>query len=98
MYEIANLMNERPIGKKSLDVEDGTYLCPNDMLLGRATARIPNGTYDFSSNLVKRHKFFQSIIDGFWVKWARYYFHSLIIRQKWHAERQNLSDGDIVMI
>ena len=71
MYEIANLMNERPIGKKSLDVEDGTYLCPNDMLLGRATSKIPSGTYDFSSSLVKRHKFVQSIIDAFWIKWTR---------------------------
>jgi hypothetical protein len=39
-YEIANLMNERPIGKVSPDPDDGKYLCPNDLLLGRATARI----------------------------------------------------------
>ena len=98
MYEIANLMNERPIGKKSLDVEDGTYLCPNDMLLGRATSKIPSGTYDFSSSLVKRHKFVQSIIDAFWIKWTRYYFYSLIIRQKWHVDRRNLRVGDVVII
>lgn len=28
-YEAANLVNERP--------DDGSYLCPNDLLLGRAT-------------------------------------------------------------
>ncbi|XP_068233730.1 uncharacterized protein [Palaemon carinicauda] len=39
-FEIANLMNERPIGiKPGMDVELGTYLCPNDLLLGRANKR-----------------------------------------------------------
>ena len=32
-YECANLINERPIGKTNLDLSDGEYLCPNDILL-----------------------------------------------------------------
>ena len=41
VYECAELGNERPIGKMNLDINDGSYLCPNDLILGRATARIP---------------------------------------------------------
>ena len=32
--EVANLMNQRPIGRIPSDLDDGSYLCPNDMLLG----------------------------------------------------------------
>ena len=36
-FEAANLVNERPIGRHPTSPDDGTYLCPNDLLLGRAT-------------------------------------------------------------
>ena len=42
-YESAELLNERPIGKHPTSPEDNTYLCPNDLLLGRATSRVPGG-------------------------------------------------------
>ena len=35
-FEAASLVNERPIGRHSTSPEDGTYLCPNDLLLGRS--------------------------------------------------------------
>lgn len=46
LFEIGNLLNERPIGTKNCDPVEGTYLCPNDLLLGRASSRVPgeNGT------------------------------------------------------
>ncbi len=31
-FEVANLMNERPIGRHPTSPEDGAYLCPNDIL------------------------------------------------------------------
>ena len=40
LFEVANLLNERPIGiKPGQDIELGTYLCPNDLLLGRANVK-----------------------------------------------------------
>ena len=41
LLEIANLLNQRPIGHIPNDPDDGAYLCPNDMLLGRATLEVP---------------------------------------------------------
>ena len=98
MYECAELGNERPIGKTNLDIDDGSYLCPNDLLLGRATKRIPGGPFDEASNLAKRYMFVQQIVDAFWTKWTRFYFPSLIVRQKWHVEHRNLCIGDIVLV
>ena len=98
MYEAANLVNERPIGKTNMDIDDGSYLCPNDLLLGRATSKIQAGPFDTKANAIKRFQFVQKIVDAFWIKWTRYYFPSLIIRGKWHTERRNLCVGDIVLI
>ena len=39
--EIGNLVNQRPIGRVPNDPDDGKYLCPNDMFLGRPTSEVP---------------------------------------------------------
>ena len=41
LLEIANLLNQNPIGRIPNGPDDGAYLCPNDMLLGRATLEVP---------------------------------------------------------
>lgn len=98
LFEIANLECERPIGKQSNDINDGSYLCPNDMLLGRASSRVPSEQFSESCTFKKRHEFIQSMVNAFWVKWNRFYFPTLLIQQKWHTERRNLQVGDIVII
>ena len=98
VYEIANLLNERPIGKQSSDISDGTYLCPNDLLLGRACARIPSGPFTYNVNSKRRFAFVQKLVDAFWVKMNRFYFPSLIVQQKWHTEKRNVCKGDIVIL
>ncbi|XP_068675376.1 uncharacterized protein [Montipora foliosa] len=56
LLEVANLMNQRPIGRVPNDLDDGSYLCPNEMLLGRATSMVPKdrserpGTHSIESN------------------------------------------------
>ena len=37
LLEAGNLVNQRPTGRIPNDPDDGAYLCPNDILLGRAT-------------------------------------------------------------
>ena len=98
LFESANLLNERPIGTKTTDPNEGSYLCPNDIILGRATSQIPAGSFEESCDTRKRWIFVQQIINTFWKKWQRDYFHTLLIRQKWHTATRNLSVGDIVMV
>ena len=46
LLEVANLMmNQRPIGKIPDDPDDISYLCPNGMLLGRASSEVPQGPF-----------------------------------------------------
>ncbi|XP_068712242.1 uncharacterized protein [Montipora foliosa] len=84
-YEVANLVNERPIGRHPTSPDDGSYLCPNDLLLGRSTTRVPSGPFKESTTPKRRFEFIQHIRDGFWKKWTRTYFPDLIVRQKWHT-------------
>ena len=88
LFGIANLMNERPIGTKpGFSLEMGTYLCPNDLLLGRSSGYCPNGMYEANGDHKRRLEFIQKIVDSFWRKWQRDYFPSMLIRQKWHTTR-----------
>ena len=97
-YEVANLVNERPIGRHPTSPEDGTYLSSNDLLLGRSSSRIPSGPFKEHLTLRQRFEFVQSIINRFWKKWISDYFPSLIIRQKWHTATRNVRVGDIVLV
>ena len=98
-YEIANLLNERPIGiKPGNDLSLGSYLCPNDLILGRNNIRVPHGIFDDSDNIVKRYQFINQVVNSFWKKWQRDFFPTLIIRQKWHVKRRNVRVGDIVLV
>ena len=78
-YEVANLINERPIGRQPKEPDDGSYLSPNHLLLGRATPRIPSGPFRETSNVNKQHEFVQKIVDAFWKRWIRDYYPSLLI-------------------
>ena len=96
-FEAANLVHERPIGRHPTTLEEGTYLCPNDLILGRTTVRVPAGSLNETSSTKHRLKFIQDIVNAFWKKWTRDYFHYLIIQQKWHIAQRNLQVGDIVI-
>ena len=98
LYETANIVNERPIGTTPKTIEDGSYLCPNDILLGRSSNKVPCGEFKQTLNSRKRIYFVQRLVDGFWKKWTSSYFPSLLERKKWHHLKRNLKPGDVVLI
>ena len=98
LFEVSNLLNERPIGTKTSDPNEGSYLCPNDIILGRATPRILPTVWDDTCDARKRWVLVQQIVNTFWKKWQRDYFHTLLIRQKWHTSTRNVAVGDIVLV
>ena len=96
LLESANLVNQRPIGRAPNDPDDGSYLCPNDVLLGRATSEVPQGPSKPTGNPRDQVEFVLRLLDSFWKWWILDAFPVLVIRQKWQAERQNLTVGDVV--
>ena len=97
-YKAASFVNERPIGRHPTMPEDGSYLCPNNLLLGRASPRVPSGLFRQTNKPKHRYEFVQRIIDVFWRKRTRDLFLSLIVRQNWHTARRNVLLGDVVLI
>ena len=83
-YEAANMVNERPIGRHPTSPEDGTYLCPNDLLLGRSTSRVPSGPFRETRNPNHLFEFVRQIED--------------FLQQKWHTKKRNVRVGDVVLI
>ena len=71
--EVGSLVNQRPIGHIPNDPDDGAYLCPNDMLLGRASTTVPHVQGPFKETRNPRHRveFIQRIVDSFWKRWVR---------------------------
>ena len=98
IFEISNLLNERPIGMKSSNPVKMDYLCPNDLILGRASSSVPPGSFDEKCNPNRRYKFCQTIITDIWKRWHRLYFDTLIVQQKWHTTMRNVCVGDIVLL
>ena len=98
LFEVANLINERPIGRHPRSAEDSSYLCPNNLLLGRSTTRVPSGPFNESTNARLHFEFIQNIVDSFWKRWTTNYFPDLIVCQKWHTAHRNLKTGDLVLI
>ena len=98
MLEAAQLVNQRPIGDCPKSPDEQTYLCPNDLLLGRASPRTPQIQFETVTSSYRRFNFTQSVITTFWRRWIREAFPNLVIEHKWHVERRNLRPGDVVLI
>ena len=98
LLEVANLVNQRPIGRLPNDPNDGTYLSPNDMLLGRASTVVPQGPFRETRNPRRRVEFVQKIVDSFWHRWKRDVFPLLVPRRKWNTEKRNVRIDDVVIV
>jgi hypothetical protein len=98
LLEVANIVNQRPIGRPTNDPDDGAYLCPNDLLLGRASSHVPQGPFRKTNNPRHRVEFLQRILDSFWKRWTRDVFPCLVPRKKWNIEQRNVEVNDVVMM
>ncbi|XP_022802779.1 uncharacterized protein LOC111340235 [Stylophora pistillata] len=86
LLKIANLINQRPIGRIPNDPDGGAYICPNDILLGRVTSQVPQRPFKQTKNPRHRVEFVQRIVESFWKRWKRDVFPTLFPRRKWRIE------------
>lgn len=67
LFDLTNLINERPSGiKPGSDINLGSYLSPNDLLLGVTNNRAPDGYMDNNSRFSKSYKYANEIVNRFW--------------------------------
>ena len=49
-------------------------------------------------HLEQRTWTWRGLVEGFWKRWIKEYFPSLLVRSKWHTSKRNVKVGDIVLI
>ncbi|KAK7879276.1 hypothetical protein WMY93_033942 [Mugilogobius chulae] len=99
LYMAANLANERPIDARTQSHEDCiSYITPNSLLLGRASPRGDNCSFDFEGYSLKRLRLIQTEVNRFWKKWSQLTGPNLFVRSKWHSKERNVAIGDIIWI
>ena len=98
LFEVAGMLNERPIGTKTNNPDEGSYLSPNDLLLGRTNISAPIGQWNECGNEKRRLDVINEIVQHFQKRWMTLFFPTLIIRKKWHTESRDLCIGDLVIV
>ena len=61
LLEVANLVDQRPISRILNDPDDGSYISPNCILLGRASSEIQQGTFKGRNNPRHRVEFVEAL-------------------------------------
>jgi hypothetical protein len=96
LYEVAGLLNGRPLTTASEDPDDLRPLTPADFLKRANTASPPVGTFDDA--LPREHyRYLQRVLNLFWDQWKKVYLQSLAGRPKWKTPMRNFAVGDVVL-
>ena len=97
LYEIANILNERPLGYFTPVSDDLHVITPNSLLLGRTLCANP-GDFQQTSSLHGRVVMVKETVDKFWKHWSDNYAPTLIHQSKWLHESRDLALNDVVLI
>ena len=91
-------MNSRPITKVSDDPLDASALCPNQLLILGGHAAFPVGAFSDTDKFRRQWRYTQYLADEFWNRWLKEYWPMLNERQIWQNLKQNLKEGDLVLV
>lgn len=105
LSEAANVINDRPIGVKSLSQHDVMPLTPNQLTLGRtSTVPVPVLQDDVEKpdpvHLSDRQAYMEEVLNTWWQIWFRQVFVHLVPYQSYiDAKRhQNIEQGDVCLL
>ena len=98
-FEVAALINARPIGiVTGSDPRCPTTITPNHLILGRSTPDVAIGPFDNDTNVNRRFRFVQSLVDDWWKHWYKSVLPSLVPNYKWMQKHRNVKVGDVCLI
>ncbi|XP_062579354.1 uncharacterized protein LOC134241304 [Saccostrea cucullata] len=99
MAEVTAIINSRPIVPVSTDPSQPSVLSPYTLLTQKTELDVgPFEPFD-TKDMYKSHwKCIQILADQFWRKWRSQYLQLLQSRRKWVDSRNNLTEGDVVLL
>ncbi|XP_074518426.1 uncharacterized protein LOC141784488 [Halichoeres trimaculatus] len=99
MAEVMAIMNARPLVSISTDPDMPEVLTPAILLTQKSSAiSAPCGNFGVAELYKKQWKHVQTLADTFWKKWKAEYLSTLQNRRKWTKEKQNVKEGDVVLL
>lgn len=99
LAEAEGILNSRPITHVSNDAGDIEALTPNHFLLMRANPSYEDtDVSDREINSTKVWRQSQVLANFFWRRFTKEYLPSLTERKKWKEKKQNLKEGDVVLV
>ena len=97
LFETANLLNDRPIGRHPSHPNDGFYLSPNSLLLGRSMNQ-PVPFRLTKDQKMSRYNLVESTLNAFWKKWQQSFLPQMAYYKKWKIQHPNIQPGDVVLL
>ena len=98
MLEVEAMVNSRPL---CVSVEPGSDvpLTPNHLLRSEPSIGLPPVKTDEEDCYARqRYRLVQLVADKFWDRWVTEYAKAIMLRKKWHKQKQNLEKGDVVLV
>lgn len=93
------LINSRPLTYQSANPADTVPLTPNHFLHGQLGGRFAPESVDTTDfNPRKRWRRVQELVRHFWHRWLKEWLPGLNARKKWFHSRDNLKEGDVVVL
>ena len=96
MCEVEAIINSRPLTLVSGEPDD---LEPSHLLTTKSTVILPPpGKFQNDVYMRRRWRRVQYLVNLFWTRWRKEYLLMLQERSKWQHPKQNLAEGDIVIL
>jgi len=97
LAETSYVINSRPLYPSSDDIWESPPITPNDILIGRHSPP-PQPLAEDRVNPRDLLRATQKRIEEFWCCWMKYFSPNLLPRNKWYRNRENLAEGDLVLL
>ncbi|XP_036007852.1 uncharacterized protein LOC118567265 [Fundulus heteroclitus] len=99
MAEVTAIINARPLVPVSSDPEAPLILTPSALLTQKFNPiETPPGDFTKADMYKNQWKRVQALADTFWARWQKEYLNMLQSRQKWHRNKPNLKEGDVILL
>ena len=92
-------MNSRPLSYEGTHPRDEPVLTPSHFLIGQLGGQLaPRVADEVAFNPRNRWRLVQDLVKVFWRRWREEFLATLNTRKKWREARDNLKDGDVVLV
>ena len=101
MAEFVAVLNPQPLTVDNLsNPDDPPLFCPSQLITLKSKVILPAPGQFFPEDICSRRQWrrIQHLANEFWTRWCKEYLQSLQVHSKWNNRKQNLKQGDTVLL